>query len=77
LENNIEVVADCGLLPVKSLRSLSELQTLIFNTLPAITYTKCCVAFVCPAVNQGTFKYNNLSVNQEVSSLKLIHHNFK
>jgi len=30
-------------LPVKPLRSLSGLHTLIFSTLPAITYTKCCV----------------------------------
>lgn len=32
---------------------------------------------VCPAMNQGTFKYMNLSEKQEESSLKLIHHNFK
>jgi hypothetical protein len=30
---------------------------------------------VCPAMNQGTFKYRNLSDNQEESSLKLIHQN--
>jgi len=32
---------------------------------------------VCPAMNQGTFKYNDLSVYQEECSLKLIHHNFR
>jgi len=31
-----------GIFPVKPLRSLSGLQTLIFTTSPAITYTKCC-----------------------------------
>jgi hypothetical protein len=40
-------------------------------------YTMCYMPLVCPAMNQGTFKYKNLSVNQEACSLKLIHHNFK
>jgi len=42
-----------------------------------MTYMRCCTLVVCPAMNQGTFKYKNLSVSQEVSSLKLIHHNFR
>ena len=42
-----------------------------------MAYTCCWAQFVCPAMNQGTFKYRNLSDNQEVSSLKLIHHNFR
>jgi hypothetical protein len=32
---------------------------------------------VCPAMNQGTFKYRNIPDNQEESSLKLIHLNFR
>jgi len=32
---------------------------------------------VCPAMNQGTFKYTKLSARQEERSLKLIHHNFR
>ncbi len=47
------------------------------RTNPALKYVLCYSQFVCPAMNQGTFKYNQLSVEQEVSSLKLIHHNFK
>jgi len=47
------------------------------NAETLIGYTACYVALVCPAMNQGTFKYKNLSVSQEVSSLKLIHHNFR
>jgi len=42
-----------------------------------IGYIVCCGLPVCPAMNQGTFKYRNLSDNQEESSLKLIHQNFK
>jgi hypothetical protein len=44
---------------------------------PAINATQCYGQLVCPAMNQGTFKYRKLSVNQEERSLKLIHHNFK
>ena len=32
---------------------------------------------VRPAMNQGTFKYNQSFYKQELSSLKLIHHNFR
>jgi hypothetical protein len=35
----------------------------------------CYLLAVCPAMNQGTFKYNNLSGYQEECSLKLIHQN--
>jgi len=36
-----------------------------------------CLLDVCPAMNQGTFKYTKLSASQGVRSLKLIHHNFR
>jgi len=37
----------------------------------SIGFTACCVLGVCPAMNQGTFKYMNLSGKQEESSLKI------
>jgi len=42
-----------------------------------IGYIACYQQLVCPAMNQGTFKYTKLSAIQGVRSLKLIHHSFR
>jgi hypothetical protein len=71
------LVADFEALPYQVTPNFNKSESLEIGTATAINYSACYGQLVCPAMNQDTFKYNNLSVNQEESSLKLIHHNFR
>ena len=70
-------VRDCGLFSYQCTRKVEAGYKPSHTNETLIGYIVCCQPYVCPAMNQGTFKYRKLSVNQEERSLKLIHHNFK
>ena len=72
------LVAEFEALSYQGTPNFNKSENLETGTATAINYSACCMPqLVCPAMNQGTFKYRKLSVNQEECSLKLIHHNFK
>ena len=67
----------CGTWDLSPAKKLTACRPAPVTHSSQIGYTPCYLLVVCPAMNQGAFKYTKLSVRQEVRSLKFIHQNFR